>query len=472
MNLGFIQSLFFFFGVFSLIYGVAFRFYPGSRDRQAIVHWSRGSLIWGFAIVLTVFRAELSLVLTYYLANAMAFLAYVEFNRSLRALLHDESFSPPKRWIDLPMVMGHGGILYALGLWVPAAYSAVAQTVFVSVMVIGVSLQGAFYCFEIHRVHQLKMARYFAHYHLVYAGLWVMRIVSATVLLAASAFDPSPVNTVIWMCLFIMGVVKFIVFPMLLQQKSENARLSLLRSSLVKANKTVAAGALSASIAHELNQPLTTIRLNGQLLRDTLKNQALSNDEARAIVEEILGENERAARIITSLRAIFAGNSTAHSEIDATALVRKSVGLLAREIEKHQIRIDLRLDDALRVSIPEDELYQVLLNLLLNSIEALQDPALAGERVITVEARRQGDHARICVSDTGAGVKPGMEPVLFELLSTSKNSGMGVGLWLCRYIVERHAGQIAYAPATGGGAMFIITLPVKSEPAGEGAVRT
>jgi signal transduction histidine kinase len=469
MNLGFIQSLFFFFGVFSLIYGVAFRFYPGHKDRQAIFHWSQASLIWGCCIVLTVFRKEIPLFFSYYLANAMAFLAYVEFNRALKALLVAEAFQPPKRWLDALMLLAHLGILYAIGHWTPADYSATAQTVFVSLLVFVVSLLGASYCFQIHRAHHLKMAWYFAYFHLVFGVLWLLRAISAVLFQAASAFDPGPVNTLIWMCLFIMGVIKYIVFPMLLQQKSENDRLALIRSSLVKANKTVATGALSASIAHELNQPLTTIRLNGQLLRQILQNQELSNDEAKTIVEEILGENERAAKIISSLRAIFSGNAAAQSEIDATPLIRKSLGLLAREIEKHHIRLDLQLEEDLRVAIPEDELYQVLLNLLLNSIEALQDPSMARERVITVEAKRHGSEAQICISDTGLGVKSGMEAVLFEILSTSKNSGMGVGLWLCKYIVERHAGEIAYTPSASGGAAFIITLPICPEPAVEGA---
>lgn len=464
MNLGFIQSLFFFFGVFSLIYGVAFRFYPGLKDRQAIRHWSHASLIWGSSILLTIFRTELPLLLSYYLANALAFLAYVEFNRALRACLVGESFQPPRRWLDALMLLAYSCALYAIGLWTSAPYEALARTIFVSALVFAASLLGASYCFQIHRIHHLKMAWYFACFHLVFAALWLMRAISAVVFQAASAFDPGPVNTFIWMCLFIMGVIKYIVFPMLLQQKSENDRLALLRNSLVKANKTVATGALSASIAHELNQPLTTIRLNGQLLRQILQNQELSNDEAKTIVEEILGENDRAAKIIHSLRAIFSGNAAAQSEINVTPLIHKSVGLLAREIEKHHIRLDLRLDDELRVAIPEDEFYQVLLNLLLNSIEALQDPAVTVERVITVEAKRHRREAQIRISDTGPGLKSGMEPVLFEILSTSKNSGMGVGLWLCKYIVERHAGQIAYAPSASGGAAFIITLPLCPQP--------
>lgn len=459
MDLGFIQSIFFFFGVLSLVYGVSFSFYPSQKDRQAIAHWSQGSFIWGCSILLTIFRKELPLLLSYYAANALAFLAYVELNRALKALIGADFYRAPKRWLDVLMLLAYMGTLYSIGFWTPDGISALAKTGFVSALVFLVSLLGATYCFQIARVHHLAMARYFGYFHLIFAGLWLMRVSSAIAFQTPSAFDPSHLNTAIWMSMFIMAVIKYIVFPMLLQQKAENDRQAQLRNSLVRANKTIASGALSASIAHELNQPLASIRLNGQLLRHTLLNQVTPREEVKAIIDDILSENARAAKIISSLRAIFSHNASEQHEIYLTPLIQKTVALLSKEIHKHKILVEMQLDDKLQLTIPEDELHQVLINLLLNSIQALQAPSVT-KRTIVISSKRLGPQAQICISDTGTGITPEFEPNLFEILSTSKDSGMGVGLWLCKYIVERHGGGIAYTSVHGGGASFTITLPL------------
>lgn len=469
MNLGLIPSLFLFFGVLSLLYAGAIHYFLKTPDWQSARHWSLGSLVWGVSILLTIFRKEVPLLLSYYAANAIAFLAYIELNRALRALIGTPPARPPRRWLDALLLLAYTAALYAIGHGMTADFAELAKVSFVSGLVVIVSVQGARYCFQIASAHHLKIAQNFGYLYVAVAALWLARIMAAAVFQASSAFDPAPVNTVIWVAVFITGVVKYMIFPVMLLQKTENEKQSRLKQTLVKANRTVTSGALSASIAHELSQPLAAILINGQTLRKSLEdrpNPARPRDDEvlRAIVDDILSANDRAAKIITSLRAIFGQSQTEIAEVELAGLVRKTVAMIEKDIHTHEIRLALHLEEGLCAVISEDEFQQVLINLLINSIHALRDTSSDRPRVISIETRSVGSGAVIVVSDSGPGIRKEMEDSLFEILSSSKDTGMGIGLWLCKYIVERHGGRIVHLPAELGGAAFKITLPLCRNP--------
>ncbi len=463
MQLGLIPTLFLFFGLVSVFYAAVLHYYLRGRDPLVVDHWSLGCLIWGLAVLATIFRVELPLLVSYFLANAVAFMAYVEINRGLKLLVSKERRKPVRRSFDLLLILGYVAILYALDRWMPLEVKETAKTSFVSLVMVLVGAQGARYCFAIGRVHAIALAHNLGYLFLVVAAIWGARAASAVGWQATHAFAPSALNTVIFVSLFVTGVVKYFVFPMVLLQKVAHDSQVQFRTTLVKANKTVTSGALSASIAHELNQPLAAIRINGQTLRKALEEQGgpggAVTDDMRAMIDDILSENDRAAKIIASLRAIFTLSPSTRTAQDASQLVQQSLGMVKRELERQQVKLQLDLTDDLLIAVPQDEFVQVLLNLLFNSLQALQEPTRSGEKIISIRARRQAGLLEISVSDNGPGVKPEMTGVLFEILSTSKDSGMGVGLWLCKYIVERHEGSISHAVSPLGGATFIVRLP-------------
>jgi C4-dicarboxylate-specific signal transduction histidine kinase len=227
---------------------------------------------------------------------------------------------------------------------------------------------------------------------------------------------------------------------------------------LMKANKTSATGALSASIAHELNQPLGASNLNIQLLKMKLEQGALNRDLGADILESLEEDNRRAATIVKSLRSIFHENDASAENVRAAELVSKVLDIVKPELKFKNINIEEKINDQLMVKVNTSEVVQVLLNLMNNAIQVL-DQLDKPTKVITLEVSHDIDFVELSITDNGSGVAREYQSQLFELLNTTKKTGMGLGLWLSRHIVTRHQGSIHYEDAPGGGARFVIRFP-------------
>ena len=228
---------------------------------------------------------------------------------------------------------------------------------------------------------------------------------------------------------------------------------------LMKANKTAATGALSASIAHELNQPLGASNLNIQYLKMKLEKGVLNPELGKEILDSLEADNRRAATIVKSLRSIFTEGESNAQEVQLSDLIAKVLEIVGPELKSKNIQIQLRVDDDLLIRVNSSEIEQVILNLLNNAVQALANSGTL-QRRIAIEAIKTGNSVQLSISDNGAGVSEGFKSQLFELLSTTKQTGMGLGLWLCKHIVTRYSGSIHYEDAAGGGAKFIVELPL------------
>ncbi len=230
-------------------------------------------------------------------------------------------------------------------------------------------------------------------------------------------------------------------------------------SNLLKANKTAATGALSASIAHELNQPLGASQLNIQFLQKKLSEGHLTTEQNQEILTALLADNQRATNIIQSLRSIFSDGKIGVERIDITELVESVLKIAKPEIQAKSLQVVLRLESKSLIKANRGEIQQLLLNLINNAIQALSESTRA-PRILQIESRDVPEGVQLLVSDNGSGVPIDTQAHLFELLSNSnKRSGMGLGLWLCHHIVSRHGGRIHYQDTPSGGAEFIVFLP-------------
>jgi len=235
----------------------------------------------------------------------------------------------------------------------------------------------------------------------------------------------------------------------------------LLIGSLLKANKTSATGALSASIAHELNQPLAATSLNIQLLQKKLAKGDLGPTTQREVYATLLSDNERAASIIRSLKGIFSDQDVSVESVSFPNLLNSIVTILNPELKSKEIQLNLDIDPELSMRGNPDELRQILMNLLGNAIQALSE-INTSPKIISVKGRYTFEGIEITVADNGVGIPDISQEALFELLTVSKTKGMGLGLWLCKHIVTRHGGRIFYRKAKEGGAEFVIILPLIS----------
>jgi signal transduction histidine kinase len=227
---------------------------------------------------------------------------------------------------------------------------------------------------------------------------------------------------------------------------------------LLKANKTAATGALSASIAHELNQPLGASNLNIQFLKMKLEKGVLNPELGKEVLDSLEEDNKRAATIVKSLRSIFNDSNASAEEVPVSELIIKVLDIVTPELRSKNIQIQLRVNDDLIMKVNSAEIEQVMLNLLNNAGQSLANSGTL-QRRITIEAIKVSRSIRLSITDNGTGIPIEFKPQLFELLSTTKKTGMGLGLWLCKHIITRYGGSIHYEDAIGGGARFIVELP-------------
>ena len=218
------------------------------------------------------------------------------------------------------------------------------------------------------------------------------------------------------------------------------------------------AGELATSLAHEVNQPLAAIVTNAEAARRYLARDGANGADLDVILRDIAQQGERASEVIRRLRQFLRKNEPEHVPIDVNALVHETMPLVRREIEDQNAAVDLDLGPDMPAIVADPvQVQQVLVNLVTNACDAMSEQD--GERRIRVLTRATGNGISIEVHDTGPGVAPEIRDRLFQPYATTKASGMGLGLPICRTIVEAHGGRLALVHTSAAGAAFRVELP-------------
>jgi C4-dicarboxylate-specific signal transduction histidine kinase len=232
--------------------------------------------------------------------------------------------------------------------------------------------------------------------------------------------------------------------------------------SLLRVNKTITTGALSASIAHEINQPLGAIQINSEYLQKKIQEPQIDREQVKQIAKEIERDNMRAAQIIKILKLIFTEKYSAVPTFVAVQEAIDSVLLLSRsEFIRRRIEMEINIEPGLQIPVSFGEAEQLFLNLLNNSAQALERSSNEPKRIHLI-AKRHEEKSIIRIEDNGCGVPIDRQDSLFDLFATTKHEGMGLGLWLCQYIVTRNGGKINFDRNFNQGAAFEIEFPSPS----------
>ena len=231
-------------------------------------------------------------------------------------------------------------------------------------------------------------------------------------------------------------------------------------------NKTAGMGALVASLAHELTQPLAVIQINTDMIGLVLNDHDAKLNQDTNIDKALTGlrkANQRAVTIISTLRNMFGNGRKSISIFDFNALVQDVLLLCQPTLQRHSIDLQVNLDpQTLRMTGDKSQMQQVILNLITNASEAFP-ASFQGDKRISVQTQMVKSHIVLTVADNGMGIDPEIETMVFELLRTNKDTGMGIGLWLSKAIVESHQGKINFTTALNRGTTFRVELPNNSE---------
>jgi C4-dicarboxylate-specific signal transduction histidine kinase len=236
------------------------------------------------------------------------------------------------------------------------------------------------------------------------------------------------------------------------------AELQRTMSELTHMNRVATAGVLAASIAHEINQPLAGIVTAASAARRWLALREPSIGEARNALDQIESDGHRAGEIIASLRGMFKKETQARNPIDINKQIFTVLAIVRHELQKDGVEVRTELDGSLPALEGDSiQLQQVVLNLVMNAIEAMQS---AAPRILSIRSCvSKPNFVHVAVEDTGTGIDPSNHNHIFNPMFTTKERGMGIGLSICRSIIESHNGRIWVTPGIDKGSIFQFELP-------------
>jgi FixJ family two-component response regulator/signal transduction histidine kinase len=259
------------------------------------------------------------------------------------------------------------------------------------------------------------------------------------------------------------------VFASAVSRARSEEEAGRLRSRVWHADRVARVSALTAAIAHEINQPLTAILSNAQAGLAWLGRGEAPPDEMRDILQAVVRDDKRAADIIRTMRGFLRHDEGSRARIDLAEALEEVLRLLAAELARKGVRIEAQLEPGCWVKADRIQIEQVALNLVLNAAQAMEGCA-PEDRVVRLHAAPAGQgRVAVEVRDAGAGIALGELGSVFEPFRTTRKDGLGLGLPICRSIVEAHGGAIGVEPNPGRGVTFRFELPAEAGGAVEEA---
>jgi C4-dicarboxylate-specific signal transduction histidine kinase len=238
------------------------------------------------------------------------------------------------------------------------------------------------------------------------------------------------------------------------QKRAEHA-LQTAHAELTHVTRVTTLGEMSASIAHEVNQPLTAIATNAEASLRWLSRDVPDIEEARASIGQVVKDAHRAGEVIRRIRDFSKKADPQMTQLDINGVVEEAVTLVQHEALRHGVAIRLELASGLPpVRGDRIQLQQVIVNLAINGMEAMTS-VQDRERVLIIRTQRhQSSRVLVAVEDAGIGIEPENVNRVFSAFHTTKPDGLGMGLSICRSIIEAHDGQLWASPNAGSGMMF------------------
>jgi PAS domain S-box-containing protein len=242
--------------------------------------------------------------------------------------------------------------------------------------------------------------------------------------------------------------------------KNAAEQLQVARRELAGITRHTTMGAMTASIAHELRQPLASLITNANAGLRWLNRAEPNLEEVSAALKRIVDNGNRAGAVIVGIRSMFQKDRSERSPVNLNDLINEVLQIARGELERHRVLLESTLCDRLPIIVAErTHLQQVILNLVMNAVEAMSS-VTDRKRILIVRSEiNESDHVLITVEDSGIGIEPSNASRVFDAFFTTKAQGMGMGLSVCRTIIESHSGQLWFLARSPHGSCFSVKLP-------------
>ena len=256
-------------------------------------------------------------------------------------------------------------------------------------------------------------------------------------------------------------ILAFASVASLFERKRAEEALRQAQANLAHVNRVMTLGELTASISHEVNQPIAAVVLNGQVCLRLLALETPRVDEMRAAVERIVKDANRASEVIQRIRALAKRTEPQMTSLDINDVIREAILLVQREVLSHGVSLRTELSPTLPPVLGDRvQLQQVVINLLMNGVEAME-PIMDRPREILIRSQvHEAGQVLVAVLDSGTGIDSETAERLFSAFFTTKPSGMGMGLSISRSIIRAHGGRLWASPNPDHGAAFQFTVPI------------
>jgi PAS domain S-box-containing protein len=242
--------------------------------------------------------------------------------------------------------------------------------------------------------------------------------------------------------------------------EQERDRLRALEAELAHINRVSLLGELASSIAHEVNQPISGVVSNGSACLRWLAGETPNVEEAREAARRIVRDGKRAGEVIARIRALTKPTTAPREKLDLNETIQDVLVLFGDEAKKKSVTIHTQFGAALApVAGDRVQLQQVVLNLVMNGIEAMSSVGERARELVIATRSIDADQVQVTVEDAGIGLDPGAIDKIFDPFYTTKATGMGMGLSICRSILQAHGGRLWATAKDGPGAVFHFTLP-------------
>ena len=246
--------------------------------------------------------------------------------------------------------------------------------------------------------------------------------------------------------------------------KERTKQLEFAHQRLLQSDRLASLGQLSATVAHEINNPISGVLNLAMLLDRVLKDDGIPDDrvaEFKKYLGQIINETTRVGRIVSDLLAFSRRSKPQSTNVDLNGVIKNTLLILSHRLELGNITLDLRLFDGLpRIECDSSQMQQVIINLVMNGAEACQNK---GHGTVSIATKQENDSVVLEISDTGDGIPQETMSKIFDPFFTTKGEGKGVGLGLSVVygIIDAHDGEIAVDSKVGDGTSFRVTLPIK-----------